>query len=416
MSKAIFNYMSASTGKTAQGELNLEDYRTAEKYGMTVSGYINTKYHDADPKYGTAFEQGQKSLGIHVKGDPAKGIIASTIGDILDGTVTQRLAGDQLAAGGIIVAPSTQGTTPSSRVFFPETVLATMNAALLEDYNPELAIWSRMISNREVIATEQFTQPLITVTAPRAEEYAPISQNALPKQLISITTSQSSKSIATESVGLQISEQAQARSSIDLVTTILTQQAEGQRFAQIWRDIANVVTGNLDVGQSAMSATGFKANYDSTARQVEVTQDGWLDMLYDPARKVAYDSIVTTPAVYRKIEKRTGRPLMYDPTATDVGPNAGNTGIYGRDITPTLLNWTVGVPNVMLVPTGTIAANQFLLFDSRFFLREVINSSASYAATEKMVLQRSDFFRFDFGRMIYRLLDSAGLLIDITNS
>lgn len=414
MPKAIFNYMSASTGKTAQGELNLEDYRLAEKHGMTVSGYINTKYGDADPHYGTAFEQGQNSLGIHVKDDPIRGILASTIGDILDGTVTQRLAGDQLAAGGIIVAPSAQGTTPSSRVFFPETVLATMNAALLEDYNPELAIWSRMISNREIIATEQFTQPLITVTAPRAEEYAPISQNALPKQLISITTSQSSKSIATESVGLQISEQAQARSSIDLVTTILTQQAEGQRFAQLWRDVANIVTGNLDTGQSAISATGFKATYDSTAGAGEVTQDGWLDMLYDPTRKVSYDSIIATPTVYRAIEKRSGRPVIYDPTTASA--NMGSMGTYGRDINPTLLNWAVGVPNVMLVPTGTIAANQFLLFDSRFFLREVINSSASYSATEKMVLQRSDFFRFDFGRMLYRLLDAAGKLIDITNA
>jgi hypothetical protein len=406
--------MSASTGKTAQGELNLEDYRTAQKMGMTVSGFINTKYSDADPRYGTAFQQGQQSLGIHLKNDPAKGIIASTIGDILDGTVTQRLAGDQLAGGGIIVAPSTQGTTPASRVFFPETVLATMNEALTEDYNPELQIWSRMISNREFIPTEQFTQPLIDVSDPRGERSSPISQNALPRQLISITTSQSSKSIATNSIGLQISEQAQARSTVDLVVTILTQQAEGERFAQLWSDISNVVTGNLDVGQSAMSAVGFKATYDSTAGAAAVTQKGWLKMLYDPTRKVTYDSIITTLDTYLAIEGRSGRPVIYDPTTS--GPNAGAMGTYGLDVKPDLLNWSVGVPNVMLVPDGTIAANQMLVFDSRFFLREVVNTSAAYSASERMILQRSDFFRFDVGRMLYRLLDAAGKLVDITNA
>lgn len=414
MSKATFNYMSASTGKTAQGELTLEDYRTAQKMGMTVSGFINTKYGDADPRYGSAFEQGQQSLGIHLKNDPAKGIIASTIGDILDGTVTQRLAGDQLAGGGIIVAPSAQGTTPSSRVFFPETVLATMNEALTEDYNPELAIWSRMISNREFVGTEQFSQPLIDVTGPRAERGAPISQNALPKQMVSITTSQSSKSIATNSIGLQISEQAQARSTVDLVVTILTQQAEGERFAQLWSDISNVVTGNLDVGQSAMSAVGFKASYDSAAGAGEVTQKGWLKMLYDPTRKVSYDSIITTLDTYLAIEGRSGRPVIYDPTTS--GPNAGAMGTYGLDVKPDLLNWSVGVPNVMLVPDGTIAANQMLVFDSRFFLREVINTSAAYSASEQMILQRSSFFRFDVGRMMYRLLAEAGKLVDITNA
>jgi hypothetical protein len=414
MSKAIFSYQSAATGKVEQGELNLEDYRTAQKLNMTVSGFINSKYSDADPKFGSAFHQGQKSLGIHVAAEPERGILPSMIGDILDGTVTQRLAGDQLAAGGIIVAPSTQGTTPASRVFFPETVLATMNAALLEDYNPELQIWSRMISNREFIATEMFTQPLIDVTAPRSETASRSAQNTLPKQLISITTSQSSKSVATDSIGLQISEQAQARSTIDLVVTILTQQAEGARFAQLWSDISNVVTGNADVGQSAISATGFKSTYDSTAGATEVTQKGWLKMLYDPTRKVSYDSIITTLDTFLAIQNRSGRPLVYDPTTS--GPNAGALGVYGLDVNPNLLNWSVGVPNVMLVPDGTIAANQMLVFDSRFFLREVINTSAAYSATEKMVLQRSDFFRFDTGRMMYRLLEEAGKLVDITNA
>lgn len=414
MPKAIFSYMSAASGQIKQGELTLEDYRIAQQLGMTTAGYINLKYSDADPKYGTAFQQGQQSLGIHTKGDPSRGIVASTIRDILDGTVQKRLAGDQLAAGGLIVAPSQQGDTPASRVFYPETVLAIMQEKLMEDYGPEQAIWNRMISNREFIPSEQFTQPLINVTAPRDIDSTVTAQNTLPRNMISITTSQVSKSITTNAVGLQISEQAQMRATVDLVTTILTQQAEGENLRRLWADIAAVVSGNVDAGQSALSVTGFKATYDSSAGAGEVTQKGWLKMLYDPERKVSYNSVLTTLDTFLAIQNRAGRPMIYDPST--VGPNVGALGTYGLNVEPNLLNWSVGVPNVMLVPDGVLPANQMLVFDSRYALREVVNTSAAFAATERMVLQRSDFFRFDSGRLLYRLMDEAFLVVDITNT
>jgi hypothetical protein len=41
--------------------------------------------------------------------------------------------------------------------------------------------------------------------------------------------------------------------------------------------------------------------------------------------------------------------------------------------------------------------------------------SANYAATEQLVLQRSNFFRFDMAEFIYRLRSEAFLRLDYTN-
>lgn len=407
---AKFKYKSAD-GQLKDGELHLEDYRKAEKFRMTVSGFLNAKYSDADQRYGTAFEQGCSSLGIHAKDDPSRGIRAATVGELMDGTASAQMAGENLAQGGTIVSPSTQGTTPSSRVFFPEVVLTLMNEKLVENNDPEAQIWQRMISSRETIGTEMFTQPLIDVTAPRSERSLPTSQNAMPRTMISITSSQYSKAITTSTIGLQISEQAQRNFSIDLTTTVLAQQAQGERLAKLWEDINDVVTGNIDAGQAPLPATAA-STYDAAATGGVMTQRAWLKALYDESRKVSYDSIICDLDTFLAIQDRANRPLAFDPSAT--GPNVGALGTYGLNVEPSLLNWAVGVPNVMLVPAGTIAASHALMFDSRYALRQVVNASASYAATESMVLQRSDIFRVDFGALTYRLMDEAFQYLDFS--
>lgn len=411
MTTAKFKYLNTS-GNVCEGELKLEDYKTASKLGMSVSGFLNAKYRDADPKYGTAWEQGLQNLGIHLKDDPSRGIRATTIDQLMEGTTVQ-MAGEQSnIPGGTIVAPSGSTTSsPSTRVFFPEVILSTMQEKLLEDYTPELQIWGNMIAMRETIDSEVYIQPKIDVTNPRAERTSPISQNALPHNMVSITASEVSKAVPTVSIGLQISEQAQRRASVDLVTTVLAQQAEGERFANLWSDISKVVSGNVDAGESALTAT-LGTTFDSGFTGGAVTQTGWLKMLYNQDRKVSYDSVICDLDSFLAIQNRSGRPLVYDPSTT--GPNVGALGSYGLNVEPNLLNWSVGVPNVMIVPDGTIPANHLLVFDSRYALREVVNASATYAASEEMILQRTSVFRFDTARLLERLQDEAFLYVDFS--
>lgn len=404
--KAQFQYINTS-GNVRDAELELEDYKRAATLGMSASQYLNAKYADADVRnYGTAFEQGCQNLGIYTKADPSHGIRVSKVGDIMNGdTLQRRLAGEGLSAGGGIVAPSQQGTTPSTRLFFPEVVLQIINEVLQDDYSTEEAAWAAMIGSRETIDQEQYTQPMINVEAPKAERSVPISQNSLPKTMVSITSSQYSKSIVTNSIGLQISDQAVQRASVDLIGIIFAQQARAERTQLMWDDISNILNGNADTGEAALPQTDFNAVYDTGAAIGEITQTGWIKYLYDPTRTISIDSIICDIDTYLAIQNRTGRPVIYDPNTT--GTNAGNLGTYGINANPNLLNVSLGVPNVLVVPTSVVGAQIIMGFDSRFAIREVTNVSANYSATEQMVLQRSNFFRVDWGRMAHRLYDSA---------
>lgn len=412
MSKATFKYMNGA-GNVSDGEFHLEDYRTASQYGMSAKQYLNAKYPDADARnYGTAFDQAIQNLGIYTKPDPAHGIRVSKVSDILDGKVTERrMAGEGLSSGGGIVSPSQQGTTPSSRLFFPEVVMTLIDEVLSDDYSTEEAAWANMVGSKESIDQEQYTQPMINVEAPKAERSAPMSQNALPKTMVSITSSEYSKSIATNSIGLQISDQAIQRASIDLIGLIFAQQAKAERLDIMWSDISKMLNGNLDTGEAAITPDAF-TTYDAGAGAGEVTQTGWVKYLYDPSRTVTIDSIICDIDTYLAIQNRTGRPVIYDPNTT--GTNTGNLGNYGINSEPNLLNVSLGVPNVMVVPTSVLGANIIMGFDSRYAIREVTNVSASYTATEQMVLQRSNFFRVDWGKMAHRLYDSAFKITDIT--
>lgn len=407
--EAKFNYISKATGKEAEGTLTMQDYKNATDSGMRVSGYLAKKYPDADTRFGDVFAQGQRNLGIHVKSDPSKGILASSVGDILDGVV--RPSGLQLASGATIMAPSQQGTTPATRIFYPETVMRIAEEYLIEDYGPEQSAWASMISGTETIQTEQFTQPQIDITAPRAERSQPIAQNALPRAMISITSSQYSKYILTTSIGLQISDQAQRNSSIDLVTVPLRMQMEGEANAKLWEDMGYVVSGNTDAGQAALSATAA-TGYDSAATGGVMTQKAWMSVLTDPDRKVSYDSMLCDSDTLLAVQKRLDRPVMFDPRTS--GGNVGNLGSYGFNVEPVVLNIAHSVPQTLVVPDGIVPVSNLLLFDSRYGLRRVVNASASYTAMEQAILQRSSFFRFDAGALTYRLMDEAFLLLDFS--
>ena len=125
--EAKFFYQTESEKK--EGVFSLQDYQEAANWNLTPSQYLNAKYSDADQdRFGTAFDQGMQSLGIRTKADPSKGIRVSTVGEILSGRTLP--TGLQAANGSTLVSPGTQGTTPATRIFFPEVVMTLMNSAL----------------------------------------------------------------------------------------------------------------------------------------------------------------------------------------------------------------------------------------------------------------------------------------------
>lgn len=416
MSVANFKYRDSS-GNIKEGTLSLEDYRIAADHNMRTSAVVNSRHSDADPQFGSAFEQGAKYLGIFAKGDRRHGIMPTTVKAILDGTCTHQMAGYQLAGGSSIVSPKAPigNSNTATRLFFPEIVLATIEETLYGDYSQEQAAYNRMFALNTSISGDVYTQPKIDTSAPRAQDPRSIAQNAMPETMVSITASQTSQALGAVSVGLQISDQAMRDATIDLVSMVIMQQAEGAKQRLLWRDLNRVAIGNPDAGESALTPVSFKTAYDSTAAAGTITHEGYLRMLWQPDRIYSFNMMFGPLEGYLAIEKRTGRPLMYDPaTATT---NMGNEGSYGLNPgNPRLINFTSANPEYLVVPDGVLSANQVCLLDTRAALMRVSNVSANYAAQEQMVLQRSNVFRFDMSFFVTRLREEALLLVDYSNA
>lgn len=413
-------YYRNGSGNMSKGEISLEDYEFAAKHDLRVSQLINAKYADADLTLGTAFQQGVRSAGVFPKGDPQFGIPPTVLADAMNGSCAMQSGLLQMQvqmAGNSIVAPSLPvgSSTPASRLFLPEVILGLIEENLQEDYDQEVNAFKSMLADDFTIAGPVYTQPTIDTTAPRDHDPRPIAQNALPRNLVSITASQWSKRVATESIGLQVADQAVQLATLNLVQIILGQQMQGYKYRMLWNQLSTVVTGNIDAGESALTAVDF-TDYDASAGAGEITHKGWIKVLYDPSRMIRLDTMICTLDDVLAVQNRTGRPLMFDPRTS--GANTGNAGSYGIDVTMTTpLNLpALGISKIMIVPAGVMASKQILLFDSRYALRRVTNALASYSAVESMVLQRSTFFRTDFGFLLHRILDDAFLLLDYTNT
>lgn len=411
MSAGKFTYRNTA-GNFVEGEINLEDYELAAKLGVKTSQVINAKHQDADPTLGTAWEQGKKSVGIFRKGIPELGVQSPTIRDVMNGEC-MRQGGLLQMSGNTIVAPSIPvgGSAPASRLFLPEVIMEMVEENLQPDFSIEQNLFERMIAENVSIAANVYTYPTINTEAPMDHDSRSIAQNTMPRNLVSITASQSTKTIANQSVGLQIAEQALQYSSLDLVGIVLKRQMEGQKLRMLWNDLAKVVSGNIDAGESALTPISF-SDYDSSASSGEFTNRGWIKALYQPDRIHNYDCLVCTIDDYLAILNRTGRPLMFDPNTTG---NTGNAGNYGIDVNISApANFAqLSVPFVFIVPSGLWADQQVLLMDSRYALRRVTNTLAAFSGAQDMILQRSVFYRVDWGFIIHRMgFDDAFRLID----
>ena len=413
--RAEFKYRDSS-GHIQTGYMAMEDYRLASDHNMRAAAVVNARHADADPNFGSAFEQGCKYLGIFPKGDRKYGIMPTTIKHILDGTCTQQLSGFQLAGGATIVSPKGPigGSTPASRLFFPELVLGFIEEELQADYGAEEAAFNQMFAMNNSITSEVWTQPVINTTAPQSQDMRPIGQSQLPTNMISITASQSSKALGAISIGLQMSEQAMRDASLNLVAIIVREQAMGQRMRNLWRDLNSVITGNVDAGESAITPDPF-TDYDSTAGANEITHAGYLKMLWDPTRIYSWNMMFGPLESYLAIENRTGRPLAYDPNTGTV--NLGNEGSYGLNPgNPTLINFATSTPRYLIVPDGVVPAGQLVMLDTRYALARVTNVAANYAATEQQIMSRSSFWRWDLSEFVYRFRSEAIKVIDFSNS
>ena len=391
--------------QTAQ--LNLTDYKAAAKKGITLRQHINSKLsaEGADHTYGQPFDQVCQSVGITSRADASKGQLSPTIAQMFSGHSPMAAGLDATSNGpGTIVAPGGNDGTVAGRMFYPEILMDRIRSSLQRDNSDVEQAFNSMIAVSESIAGGHYVQPIINVTAPEGAQSMPIGQDSEPQVMLSITAADTSKRIATKSIGLRITDEAAQYASLDLVSTAVEAQTRGERIRMVEGDIKSIIMGDKDNGMNALLAKTI-ASYDVNAGGSNgVTQRAFLKILHDQYQTRNLNAAIMDLDTYLAFQDRSGRPIVVD--------NNGTDGRVNTDIRP--MNLSLGNIPVLLIDPKVVGANMALFLDTRFALRKVVNVFAAYEAIEQFVLRRSQMLRMDYGQHVTRLYDEALQLVDIS--
>lgn len=403
--KSQFSYMATTPEgpKRKTVDIELNDYKVAASRNLSLKQLINMRCGDADPAYGSAFDQAVQAIGCYnrVHGQ-AQGLISPTLKQVYTG-MEAGVAVNNVQMG-TITAPDGSDHTPAGRIFYPEIVMDMMRDSLLRDNSDVEDGFNSMIAITDNVAGSLYTQPKISVTGNENVPAQPIAQGADPATMINITTSQVSRAIPTRSIGLQITDQASNFATVDLVATAIQAQSRGERIRMVENDIAAIIAGDTDAGFGAL--TGAKLNtYDSSITTAgTATHKAFLKMLHADYQKLSIDSAIMDIDTYLAFEARAGRPTQDKDMAND---NRLNTGIRP-------INFSLQDLNILIVDTAVVGANTALFLDSRFALRKVVDVTAQYEAVQAFVMRRMSQMRFDYGQHVTRLYDDAFKLITLT--
>lgn len=399
--KSEFEYYARVDGETklVKASASVEDYRNASRQGKTFKQLINSRCADADPTFGSAFDQAVQSMGAGNQTHGGKQVMAMTMEQLNSGMVAA-----PASMNSAINAPDGSDNTPAGRIFYPEIVLDIMRDSLTADNSDIEQGFNSLISVTTNVEGGVYQQPMINVTAPEGVRNQPIAQGSDPATMIGITASQYTRTIPTKSIALEITDQAARFATIDLVATVIAAQSRGERAAMVDADVGAIINGDTDAGITALVAKKLQ-DYDAAITGAgEVTQLGFLKMLHDQYQKRSLDSAIMSIDTYYKFEQRANRPT--------VDKDRGMDDRLNMKFKP--MNFSLSDLNILIMDDSLIGANQALFLDSRYALRRVVDVTADYSAVQNFVMRRVSQMRFDYGQHVTPLYTDALQLITLT--
>lgn len=395
-SYTVFNGM----GQPVAVDVDVMDYKAAADNGMSLSQFLNAKVTDYDASRGTPFEQMMASAGMFIRPSDTTGIKSPTMKQVMDGGLSMNV--------GAIVRPDGSDGTPSGRLLFPEIILQIIESELTEDRSDFVNGYNQMVGQTISVTSPKVEQPILDTTGPRGADQAsqPIAQLAEPAVMVSVTVSDTTRRIPTKSIGLTISDEALQATTLDLVGLAMTHQAREERIRIIESNIANMVNGDTDLGESAL--TGVNADtFDATiAADGVLTQKAWIKYLRAEYQKRTITHIMCDVDTALAIEGRSGKP-----TINDDDPKSPRI-----DTLFSVENLGLTAPRILLLDTAILGANAIVGLDSRFAIRRVINVNAAYSAIEQYVMRRATGFRVDYGEISHKLFTDAWSRMDLLNT
>lgn len=393
--------MRDASGEMTEVDFHASEYQAAADAKLNLSQFLSQKYGGGtdEAKYGPVISQFMASAGMFLGTDLGTGLRSPSMKEIVN---------DGIQMGNVTRNDGSDRNSVAGRLLFPEIIMRTMEANLRDNNEDFLGGWNSMIAITDTINGPIFDQPLIDTSAPEGNRANIISQLALPDVMLSITTSSVPRRIHTRSIGVQISAEAQAATTLQLVNLAVAAQARAERIAMVEEDIAAIILGDTDrSSEAALSATTAETLDSTLSANGTISHKAWIKYLRANYRKRDINWIVCDLATALAIEARTGKP-----TRDTVYADPAN----GMGVDMTVDNLSVRAPRILIVDDGVIQANDALGLDSRFALRRVINVSAQYSAVEEFVLRRGSGFRIDYGEVTHRLYTDAFSLLRLTAS
>lgn len=378
-----------NTGQRVEVPISLEDYQAAHNSGLSLAQHFNRTIA-TDGRNGTVFAQMLASCGLFSTENREFGIAPPNLKDILDGKINM---------GAVVERPDgTERFDPAGRLLFPAAMLEMLESSLRDNRESYNATFMKMVAQTRTVNSQRYDQVIIDYSRPRAARGMPISQLAEPVRMLSITLARTQRSIPVLSMGMEVSQEALAATTLDLVGLAMREHGLEERSAQLQDDFAGIVTGSVDANEPGLMGAAFDAtSLDSTIANTagKLTQKAWVKFLYKDHRKRNLDWIVCDIDTYLNIEAREGRITALNSSGTDERLNT-----VPRVVLP-------GIPagvNVFLIDSGVIGTNTIVGLDSTKAMRLIRYVGADYSAIEEFVMRKSVAFRVDWAERV----ESAG--------
>lgn len=366
--------------------LSLEMYKEAEDHGMSLATYVNTKYPTNYEEDGTAFAQLMEASGLYLSEDREYGIRPPTLKSIFDGSAI-------LAGSAITRTDGSQSRTPAGRLLFPAVLLELLESALRDNKEGYLSAFVSMVAFTRSITSPKYEQVVISYANPQAARGQPIAQMSRPNRMLTITTSDVTRTIPTYSIGMEFSKEALNAATLDLIGLAVREHAIEERSAQVDRDMLAMVNGDTDSGYSALSSI-TAASLDSTIVAAgTITHKAWVKYLRRKWRKRTITDVICDIDTYLAVEGRSARPTNQGDRGTDERLNT---------IPQIKLPGIPGAVSMFVTEDSLLGANTLCGLDRTKAIRRVVYAGADYSATEEFVLRKSAAFRMDWAERLER--------------
>lgn len=374
------------TGQRQEISMSLSDYAAAQKCKLTLPQYVNLKYPTDPTKFGTTFTQMLASTGMFLSADRDYNIRPPTLAQIFEGSVPE------INMGSITLPDGAASDTPAGRLLFPAALLEMIESNLRPNLQSYIGSFMQLIAFTRNVDSPRYDQVVVNYTSPRAARGQPIAQLALPTAMLTITTSQITKTIPTISIGMEISKEALQLATLDLVGLAVTEQAINERASRMINDFVGLVQGNQDSGDTALASV-TATSYDSTIANVagKMTQTAWVKFLRTGWQKRQITDVVCDIDTFLSIQNRTGRPTVFDMSGMDERLNA---------IPMTDMRHIGGSVNFFITEASPLGANTLVGLDRSKALRRVVYVGADYSAIEEFVLRKAVGMRIDWAERI----------------